>query len=77
MNLSVYLPDNLKNELESFVAQNKTTKNAAIRMAVEMLLNQERKTHWGEWMSDFQGDPAIKEFESFRSELKEPTQELF
>lgn len=77
MNISIYLPGNLKNRLESYVKRKRITKNAAIRNAIELLLNQEKKASWGSWINNFKGDPAVKSFESYRSELKKPRQDIF
>ncbi len=43
MNILVYLPDNLKDRFEAYIKSKGTTKNAAIRKAIELLLNQEKK----------------------------------
>ncbi|MCG8321880.1 MAG: ribbon-helix-helix domain-containing protein [Cytophagales bacterium] len=77
MNISVYLPDNLKNRSESYIRSKGITKNAAIRNAIELLLKQEKKASWGPWMDNFKGDSAFKPFEAYRSELEEPRQDIF
>ena len=77
MNISVYLPDNLKSRLESYISMKGITKNAAIRNAIELLLKQEKNASWGAWMDNFKGDPAFKSFESNRSALEKPRQDIF
>jgi len=77
MNISVYLPDDLKNRLESYIKSKGISKNAAIRRAVEILLKQEKEASWGAWMKNFKGDPSLKAFESHRSGLKKPNENIF
>lgn len=77
MNISIYLPDDLKNRFESYVRVKGITKNAAVRNAVELLLKNEKKASWGSWMDDFRGDPTVKELDYYRSELREPDQNIF
>lgn len=77
MNISVYLPNNLKTRFESYIKSKGITKNAAIRGAIELLLKQEKKVSWGSWMDNFKGDSEFKNIESFRVELKEPKRDIF
>ena len=76
MNISVYLPNNLKSRFESYIKSKGITRNAAIRNAIELFLKQEKKASWGSWINSFKGDPEIKNFESYRSELKEPKSDI-
>lgn len=77
MNISVYLPDNLKVRFDSYVKNKEITANGAIRKAIELLLKQDKKSRWGVWMDDFQGDPSFKALDSYRSDLKAPNQNIF
>jgi len=77
MNISVYLPHSLMDRFQSYIKSKGTTKNAAIREAVELLLREDKNASWGSWIDDFTGDPSLESFESYRSELKEPNQKIF
>ena len=43
MNISVYLPNNLKERFESYIKSKGITKNVAIRKAVELLLSHDKR----------------------------------
>ncbi len=77
MNISVYLPDSLKSRFDSYVKSKEITANGAIRKAIELLLKQDKKSTWGSWMDDFQGDPSFKALDSYRSDLKTPNKQIF
>jgi len=77
MNISVYLPDNLKSRFDSYVKSKEITANGAIRKAIELLLKQDEKSTWGSWMDDFKGDTSFKDLDSYRADLKAPNQHIF
>lgn len=77
MNVSVYLPDFLQAQIESYAERQGISKNATIRRAVEHLLQQEKTTSWGKWIDNLTADDTLADFESYRSELKGPRQEIF
>ena len=77
MNISVYLPNNLKERIESYIKSKGITKNVAIRKAVELLLSHDNKASLGSWIDDLKGDPSMQGFESYRSELKKPDEHSF
>lgn len=77
MNISIYLPDTLKAQIDSYAKSKGISKNAAIRQAIEQLLQQEQASFWGTWINNLAGDPTLDSFESYRDELKEPRQNIF
>ena len=77
MNISVYLPVHLKDRFDSYVKNREITANGAIRKAIELLLKQDKKSTWGSWMDDFKGDPSFKDLDSYRSDLKAPSKNIF
>lgn len=77
MNISIYLPDSLKSQMEAYAKRQGISKNATVRRAIELLLQQEQTISWGKWIDDFTDDPAFVTFESYRTELKEPSSDIF
>ncbi len=77
MNISIYLPAPLKSQIESYAKREGLSKNAAIRRAIEQLLQQENKASWGEWIDHLSVDPTPIAFESYRSELEAPSEDIF
>lgn len=47
MDISVYLPDQLKAQFDAYVKKKNTSRNTAIRKAVELLLRQRKKEQMG------------------------------
>ena len=45
-------------------------------MSKALRLKKERNTSSGAWMDNFKGDPAFKSFESYRSALQKPGQDI-
>ncbi|MEQ8686036.1 MAG: ribbon-helix-helix domain-containing protein [Imperialibacter sp.] len=72
MNISVYLPDNLKSRFDSYVKNKGLTTNAAIRKAVELLLNQEKKSKWGDWINHIEPDTEFPSVDDLRKDLIPP-----
>ena len=77
MNISVCLPGSLKDRLDSYANSKGITKNAAVRNAIELLLEQEKTSSWGSWMDHFTRDPSVGNFELNRSELEAPRKDIF
>ena len=77
MNISIYLPAPLKSQIESYAKREGMSKNAAIRRAIEQLLQQERTVSWGKWIDNLSADSTLVDFESYRSELKAPSEDIF
>lgn len=72
MNISVYLPDKLKTELDNYVQEKHTNKNAVIREALELLLKQEKKRTWGDWINHIEPDDQLPTIETLRKDLVPP-----
>ncbi len=77
MDMTVYLPDTLKAQIDSYAKSKGISKNEAIRRAIEQLLWQEQTASWGTWINNLASDSALDNFESYRSELKEPQEDVF
>ncbi|QSE96682.1 ribbon-helix-helix domain-containing protein [Fulvivirga lutea] len=78
MNISVYLPDSLKNRFDSYVKKKGMTTNGAIRKAVELLLKQESNKKWGNWINKLDsGDSDFPSIEEIRKDLNSPKENLF
>jgi len=77
MNISVYLPDRLKNRLDSFTKDRDMTTNSAIRKAIELLLRKEKDRKWGDWINQLEPDPDFPDIEDIRNDLKLPKENLF
>ena len=77
MNISVYLPDNLKNRFDSYVKKKGLTTNAAIRKAVELLLKQEKKSTWGDWIDHIEPDTEFPSVNKLRKDLMPPKENIF
>ncbi|MEQ8905027.1 ribbon-helix-helix domain-containing protein [Ekhidna sp.] len=77
MNLSIYLPNKLKEQFEAYVQSKGISRSAAFRKAIELLLKQDKNTSWGKWMDKFEGDPSLEPFEKSRDNLKAPNQAIF
>ncbi|WOK09367.1 MAG: ribbon-helix-helix domain-containing protein [Imperialibacter sp.] len=77
MNISVYLPDNLKSRFDSYVKNKGLTTNAAIRKAVELLLNQEKKSKWGDWINHIEPDTEFPSVDDLRKDLIPPKETIF
>mgnify|MGYP005822334915 CR=1 FL=1 len=77
MNISVYLPDNLKSRFDSYVKNKGLTTNAAIRKAVELLLNQEKKSKWGDWINHIEPDTEFPSVDDLRKDLFPPKETIF
>ncbi|SNT17159.1 Ribbon-helix-helix protein, copG family [Ekhidna lutea] len=77
MNLSIYLPNGLKEQFEAYVKSKGISRSAAFRNAIELLLKQDKNTSWGTWIDKFESDQSIEPFEKFRDELKPPNQDIF
>ena len=77
MNISIYLPDSLKNSFDSYVKNNGMTRNAAVRKAIELLLKNDEKRQWGDWMNDLDSDPDFPTKEGIRMDLKPPQEDFF
>lgn len=77
MNISVYLPDKLKSRLDSYAKSKGLTTNAAIRSAVELLLNQEKKAKWGDWINHIEPDTEFPSVEELRKDLISPKESIF
>jgi hypothetical protein len=77
MNISVYLPDTLKNRFDSYVKSKGMTTNGAIRQAVELLLKHESNKKWGNWIDKLEPDPDFPSVEQLRIDVKSPKEDLF
>lgn len=77
MNISVYLPDALKNRFDSYVKKEGMTTNGAIRKAVELLLKNESEKKWGNWINELEPDPDFPSVEELRMNLESPEDDLF
>ncbi|WKN40738.1 CopG family transcriptional regulator [Tunicatimonas pelagia] len=77
MNISIYLPEALKIQIDSYAKNKGISKNAAIRRAIEQLLQREQKSSWGTWIDKLVDEPTLDRFESYRSELKSPRDDIF
>ncbi len=77
MNISVYLPDTLKNRFDSYVKNKGMTTNGAIRKAVELLLKNESNKKWGDWIDQLEPDLDFPAIEDLRMDLKPPKEDLF
>ncbi|WP_425392732.1 ribbon-helix-helix domain-containing protein [Ekhidna sp.] len=77
MNMSIYLPNKLKEQFEAYVQSKGISRSAAFRKAIELLLKQDKKTSWGSWMDKFEGDGTIEPFEKSRGDLKAPNPDIF
>ena len=76
MNISVYLPDRLKKSLDAYVKTEGISQNAGIRKAVELLLEQEGKKKWGNWLEELEPDPEFPDVNDLRKDLIPPTEHL-
>ncbi len=72
MNLSVYIPDKLKDELDTYVQKKGVTKNAAIREAIEELLAHDRKRSWGDWINEIEPNSELPTVNELRDDLLPP-----
>ena len=77
MNISIDLPDSLKSQVESYAERQGMSEDATIRRAIEQLVEQEKNVCWGTWIDNLTADTTLTNFESYRSELREPRQEIF
>ena len=77
MNLSIYLPNKLKEQFEAYVQNKGISRSAAFRKAIELLLKQDKNTSWGKWMEKFESDPSLEPFEKSRDQLKAPNKDIF
>ncbi len=77
MNISVYLPDNLKSRLDSYVKSKGMSTNEAIRKAVELLLKTETDKKWGDWIDQIEPDSEFPDIDELRIDLKQPKENLF
>lgn len=77
MNISVYLPDGLKKNFDAYVKNEGITQNAGIRKAIELLLEQESKKQWGNWINELEPDPDFPDVIDLRKDLKPPSEQLF
>ena len=77
MNISVYLPDTLKAQFDSYVKNKEMTTNGAIRKAVELLLKSESNKKWGNWINELEPDADFPSIEELRSGLQPPQEDLF
>lgn len=72
MNISLYLPDNLKDELDAYVKDKGINKNSAIRQAIELMLDQEKKRNWGDWINHIEPNNEFPSVENLRKDLSQP-----
>jgi len=77
MNISVYLPDSLKNRFDTYVKSKGLTTNGAIRHAIELLLKQESHKKWGNWINELEPNPDFPSIDELRSDLKQPKEDIF
>ena len=72
MNFNVYIEDLLGKELEESVQTSGKSRNTIIREAIQLWLEQQRKSQWPQSILDFQGVEDSITFESYRDELLSP-----
>ncbi|MGK7938782.1 MAG: ribbon-helix-helix domain-containing protein [Crocosphaera sp.] len=75
MNFNVYIEDELGEKLQQVCRVTGKKRNAVIREALESWLSQNHLSTWSKLIDNFEGDKKIVPFESYRSELKTPTEE--
>lgn len=77
MNISVYLPDNLKSRLDSYVKKRGMTTSGAIQKAVELLLKNESSKKWGDWINQLEPDAEFTSFSDIRMDLNPSKEDIF
>ena len=77
MNISVYLPETLKASFDVYVKSNGITQNAAVRKAIELLLEKESKQKWGNWINQLGGDNDFPTLKEIRDDQKPPREDFF
>ena len=78
MNFNVYVEDWIGQQLEQSVQATGKSRNAIIREAIQLWLDQQKKSQWPSEILDFMGVEDAIVFESYRDELTPPNeQELF
>ncbi|MEQ9287683.1 MAG: ribbon-helix-helix domain-containing protein [Cyclobacteriaceae bacterium] len=77
MNISVYLPDNLKSRLDSYVKKRGMTTSGAIQKAVELLLKNESNKKWGDWINQLEPDNQFPSIEDIRMDLNPSKEDIF
>lgn len=69
MHFHVYLDDGLAQNMARFCDETHKKRNAVVREALQLYLEQQQKKQWPPEILSFQGVDDFPAFESFRSEL--------
>ncbi len=73
MNFNIYIEDELGQKLENICQLTGKKRNTLIREAILSWLSQYPIPQWPESIQNFEGEPDIIPFESYRTELLPPT----
>jgi hypothetical protein len=69
MHFSIYLDDQTGQRLKKLARQFRTSRNAVIRQALQEWVARQGRRQWPPEFLQFQGEPEMPAFESYRSEL--------
>jgi hypothetical protein len=75
MNVNIYLEENLAHQLDKYIEQSGTKRNAIIREAIKEWLARRQPQKWPDCIMNFKGDPDFPPFESFRENLLPPKED--
>lgn len=75
MNVNIYLEENLAHQLDEYIEQSGTKRNAVIREAIKEWLARHQPQKWPDCIMNFKGDPDFPAFESFRENLLPPKED--
>jgi cAMP phosphodiesterase len=76
MNFSIYIPDKLGAKLNTIAAQKHISKNYIVREALEDWLKAHPHKMWPSGFFSFEGLSEVPDFKSYRSELKDPKEDI-
>ena len=77
MHFNIYLDDNLGERLIKATKESHKSRNALIREAVDLWLKTNENSLWPKQIMEFEGVADFPEFESYRDELKEASDDPF
>lgn len=75
MNFSIYLDDAMGQQLNELAQETGQSRNALIRQAISLWLEQQNKPKWPKAVLSFEGVKDMPAFESYRSELGVPNED--
>jgi len=77
MNFHVYLDENLGNQIEKFCQVSHKKRNAIVREALRLYLQQQKKSTWPDSILSFEGMKDFPAFELYRKEFPPESRENF